>query len=84
MDSLTLPTDDEIRAKSVWANFGEGADHVAITKDGLLKVCCGYWNGYTLAQILKGLGLIRVHRGTIKPTALGMYACYRWFNREGF
>lgn len=64
-------------------NFGAGSDPWKLIKEGTLKVCCGYWNGHTLTQILNRLGLIKLKEGAgdtrIIVTPRGRYWCYEWF-----
>lgn len=64
-------------------DFGH-TDYESIILEGLMKVSCGYSNGYTVEQILKNLQYVRPHYEYNQPNRLTttdrgdkvMYALY--------
>ena len=70
--------------ESVWgsANFGEelNKNKRNVVDNALLKIACGYSNGYTAHCIIKELGLIS--EKTMKLTKLGRNYLYESFIKD--
>ena len=77
-----IPTKEEIEKQFEGTNFGR-TDFEVLVKQGLLKTVCGYYNGYTLRQILHRLGLIAIKSEyDIDVTLRGYKALYAWFSLD--
>lgn len=80
MMNFKFITDDEIRKESAWANFGS-RDPVAMIKEGLLKVCCGWGEGHSVKSILKDLGLL-TPAPHFNITKKGRRQLWEWYKIE--
>lgn len=82
MSPEDIITDKQIN--SVWgsANFGEelNKNKRNVVDNALLKIACGYSNGYTAHCIIKELGLIS--EKTMKLTKLGRNYLYESFVKD--